>query len=160
MKMNHGVKYGLLTAIASILYIVVLHFAGQITNNLLMALALLLLIGGIILAHLSYKKANQGEMSYGKGLLIGTILSLVAAIVTRIYLYIHIKFIDTELLDYYAETQSMAFEQRGMDPEQIDAVISGPMFSAEGFVLMGLAFYFIVGVILSLIIAAITKKKA
>ena len=47
-----------------------------------MTLALLLLIGGIILAHLSYKKDHHGELSYGKGLLIGTILSLVAAIVT------------------------------------------------------------------------------
>lgn len=158
--MNHGVKYGLLTAVATIAYVIVLHFAGQITNNLLMTLALLLLIGGIILAHLSYKKANQGQMSYGKGLLIGTILSLVTAIVTRIYLYIHIKFIDSELLDYYVEVQSFALEQRGTDPEQIDAIIAGPMFSAEGFALMGLVFYFIVGVILSLVIAAITKKKA
>lgn len=157
--MNHGVKYGLLTAIATIAYFILLHFAGQITNNLLMTLSLLLLIGGIILAHLSYKKANQGEMGYGKGLLIGTILSLVAAIVTRIYLYLHIKFIDSELLDYYVEAQSMGMEQRGIDPEQIDAITSGPLFSAEGFALMGLVFYFIVGVILSLIISAITRKK-
>jgi hypothetical protein len=158
--MNHGIKYGLLVGVASVVYLVLLHVAGAMTSTLLQSLSWLLLIAGIILAHLSYKKSNQGLMGYGKGLLIGTVVTIVSTVISQIYTYIHIKFIDSELLDYYVENQTYAMEQRGMEPEQIDALAASPLFSAEGFVLMGFLFTVIIGIILSLIIAAITKKTA
>jgi len=158
--MSHGVRYGVLAGVISSAYYFSLQIIGLMTNSVMQALPLLILVAAIVLAHLSYKKANNGLMGYGKGMLLGVVASFLFAVITRIYLYIHLKFIDAELLEHTMDQQAFAMEQAGYEPEMIEQALASPMFTIEFVAMAGMAFSFIIGVILSLIIAAITRKKA
>ena len=151
--MSQGVRYGVLAGVICAAYYFLLQVIGLMTNSVMQALPLLILAAAIVLAHLSYKKANDGLMGYGKGLLLGVVTSLLFAVITRIYLYIHLRFIDSELLDFN-------MEQAGYGPEAIERALANPMFTIEGIAIAGVVITFIIGVILSLIIAAITRKTA
>jgi hypothetical protein len=130
------------------------------TNSVMQALLLLILIAAIVLAHLSYKKANDGLMGYGKGLLLGVVVSLLFAVITQVYLFIHLKFINAELLEHKIDQQAFAMEQAGYGPEAIEQALASPIFTIEVGAIAGIVVTFIIGVILSLIIAAITRKTA
>jgi hypothetical protein len=158
--MSHGVKYGVLAGVIGAAYLFLLQITGLVTNNWMGTLALAIWVAAIVLAHLAYRKANQGVMSYGKGLIIGIVVASISAVIGRVYLYIHLKFISSEMLDYYVDTSAAAMEQYGLGQEAIDLALTGWRFTLSGFVLIGLAVSLALGVILSLIIAAITKKKA
>jgi hypothetical protein len=158
--MSHGVRYGVLAGIICAAYYFLLQLAGLITNGVMQALLLIILIAAIVLAHISYKKANDGLMGYGKGLLLGVVVSLVSAVISRGYLYIHMRFIDSELLDHTMDQQAIAMEQAGYEAELIEEALASPLFTIEGATIAGLAASFVIGVILSLIIAAITRKTA
>ncbi|QNP51020.1 DUF4199 domain-containing protein [Hymenobacter qilianensis] len=75
-----GLRYGLLTGIVSIIYSFILLAANLEQNTALSLLGIVILIGGIFLAHKNYKENNGGFMSYGQGLGIGVILSLVSGL--------------------------------------------------------------------------------
>jgi hypothetical protein len=157
--MNHGVKYGLVVGVANVVYMVLLQVAGLMTSKIFQTLGYLLLIAGIVLAHLAFKKANQGLMGYGKGFGIGTVVTIISTVISHIYMYIHVKFINSEMLDFARESQIYAMEQTGAEPEQIDALVA-VIFSPGIFTLISFVVTVIIGIILTLIIAAITKKAA
>jgi hypothetical protein len=122
--------------------------------------AFLILIAAVVLAHLSYRKANRETMGYGTGVLLGIVVTAISALISRVYLFIHLKFISAELLDYTVEKQALAYEQYGLGPEEIDRALAGWTYTLPGFVILGFAISLVLGVILSLIIAAITRKSA
>jgi hypothetical protein len=157
---SHAVKYGVLVGLVSSAYMFLMQILGQITNPWLSAAAMLFWIAGIVLAQLSYRKANQGIMGYGMGVLLGIVVTAISVPISRAYVYIHLKFISTELLDYTMDRQALAYEQYGLGPEEIDRALAGWTYTIPGFVLLGLVISLLMGVILSLIIAAITRKSA
>jgi hypothetical protein len=158
--MSHGVKYGVLAGLGGAVYLFLLHIIGLATSTPLQLLGHLIWIGAIVLAHLAYKKANQGVMGYGKGLLIGIVVASISSLIANAYLFIHLKFISSELLDFTIDTQLARLEQAGYEPELIEQALASPMFTIPGLALAGLVVGIILGVIVSLIIAAITRKKA
>jgi hypothetical protein len=157
--MSHGVKYGVLAGLGGAVYLFLLHITGLATNTPLQLLGHLIWIGAIVLAHLAYKKANQGVMGYGKGLVIGIVTSAISSIITYAYFFIHLKFISSELLEVTMDRQAFALEQGGYNEEMIEQALASPMFTIPGFVIAGLVVGILLGVVVSLIVAAITKKK-
>jgi len=157
--MSHGVKYGVLSGLSGAVYLFLLHIIGLATNTPLQLLGNLIWIGAIVLAHLAYKKANQGVMGYGKGLLVGIVVTSISSLISSAYFFIHLKFISAELIDFTIDTQLARMEQAGYEPELIEQAVASPMFTIPGFVLTGLVVGIMLGVIVSLIVAAITRKK-
>ena len=157
-----AVRYGLLTGIVSIIYAFMLLAANLEQNTALSLLSLLILIGGIFLAHKNYKDNNGGFMSYGQGLGIGTIVSLISGLLGSIFRYIYMSFIDPSAAQRAIDQARAKLEEAGtMSDAQIDQAVqmsqrfsSGPVGVAVGIIMS-----VIVGFLLSLIIAAITKHN-
>jgi hypothetical protein len=156
-----AVRYGLLTGLISIIISYGLNMAG-LENSPAKWLTSLVLVGGIFLAQNAFKQQNQGFMSYGQGLKIGTLLAGIAGILSAISSYVYITFIDPDFLNRIMDKTRAEMEAKGtMSDAQIDQamgwtskMMNGPMMFVS--VLVG---SLIMGFLASLIITAITKNS-
>ncbi|WP_185816989.1 DUF4199 domain-containing protein [Hymenobacter metallilatus] len=154
-----GIRYGLFVGIiASILSFLQMSFI-QDPETPFRWLSTVVSIVGIWLAHKQFKQVNAGFMSYGQGLGIGTILSVVAGLISSVFGYLYVSFIDPAYMNRVMELQRAKMEARGMD----DAQIEQGMAMAEKFssgpivILFGLILVVIIGFVISLIVSAFTK---
>jgi len=157
-----GIRYGILIGLLIIIYSFVLFVTGQEMNQALGWISIAVLpIVGIFLAHKAFKQANQGFMSYGQGLGIGVLLSLISGSLTTIFSYIYRTFIDPDLAARMLEKMRAKLEAVGnMSDTQIDQMLSmSTKFSTGpiGFA-VGILSALLLGLVFSLVIAAITKN--
>jgi hypothetical protein len=154
-----ALRYGLLTGLVTVIYSFILYVSGYSENKGLSLLGTVILIGGIVLAHKYFKKENGGFMRYGQGLGIGSLVSVVVGLMSGIFMYIYIKFIDSGYLDKIRETQIAELEKRNMSEEQIEQAmaITKKMMNPEMMVVWAVIGTLFIGFFLSLIISAITK---
>lgn len=156
-----GIRYGVLTGLVSVIYSFILLAARQEGNTPLGLLAFVIWIGGIWMAHKYYKANNEGFMSYGQGLTIGVILSLVSGVMGAIFRYIYMEFIDPAAMQRGMELARTKLEEKGgLSDEQIDQAIAMSQKFSSGPVGLVIAIVsaVVIGLILSLIISAITKN--
>lgn len=157
-----AVHYGLLTGLVSIIYLFVVYVARLESNTAVGWLAVVFSVGGIYLAHQTYKAQHGGFMSYGEGLGIGVLLSLVSGLLTAVFNYVYREFIDPELGERMMEAVRAKMEAGGnVSDEQIEGMVkmtaklsSGPLGFAVGLVTAA-----VFGVVLALIVSAFTKNK-
>ena len=155
-----ALRYGLITGIITVIYSLILNLTEQnISNPWLGYISFIILVIGIVMAHKHYKTENNGFMTYGQGLGIGSLLSLVVGALSGIFTYIYIKFFDSTFIERMQEQQVVEFEKRGMSDEQIEQAIqmSQKFTSPELIVVYAILGTLLFGFILSLIISAITK---
>ncbi len=154
-------KWGLITGLIMIVYSVIINMSGQIGNQALSSVSYLFLIIGIFMAHKEFKNSGDGFMSYGKGLGLGTLTTLIAAVLSAIFSYIYMTMIDPTIMDVIRDQQIMEMEGRGMSDAQIEQSLSMmESFMSPGFISIVAVFIVtLVGFILSLIITAFTKNS-
>ena len=156
-----AVRYGVLTGLVSIIFAFVILATGQLTNTPLQFVGLIIPIVGIYLAHKAFKGQNGGYMSYGQGLGIGTLLSVISGVISVAFNYLYKEFIDPELSKQILEQTRAKLEQGGnMSDAQIDQAmsISSKFSSGPISLVIGLLSSIILGVVISLIVAAFTKN--
>jgi hypothetical protein len=149
-----------MTGLLSIIISLVL-FMTSLDQSPAKWLSIVVLIGGIVMAHSFFKRSNGGFMSYGQGLSIGSIISVIVGVLSGIFSYIYMTFVDTDFMARTMEKARADMEAKGnMTDEQIDQAMamsqkftSGPLMIV--FAILGTL---IMGFILSLIISAITKN--
>jgi type IV secretory pathway VirB2 component (pilin) len=157
-----ALRYGLLTGVISVIYSFILLASNLEQNTALALLSVIILIGGIFLAHKNFKENNSGFMSYGQGLGIGTLVSLVAGLLGGIFRYVYMEFIDPAAGQRALDQARAKLEEAGnMSDAQIDQAVqmsqrfsSGPIGIVVA--VLGSA---LMGFLITLIIAAITKHN-
>ena len=156
-----AIRYGLITGLVLIIYSAVLQITGLATNQVLGYVSYLFLIGGIIMAIKGFKNSNDGYMSFAQGLGLGSILSGIAGLLSAIFMYVYIKFIDNSFIEKIQEIQIAAMEEKGMSDEEIDQAmeIAGKFMTPEIMFIFGILGMLFIGFILSLIISAIMKNE-
>lgn len=155
-----AIRYGLIVGIISVIYSLLLNITElSFTQKYLSWLSFIILVVGIYLAHNHFKRENTGFMTYGQGLGIGTMLSGIVGLLSGIFTYIYVKFIDNGFMERMQEMQVEELEKRGMSDEQIEQALkmSEAMTSPEMLVVWAIVGTLIFGFLLSLVIAAITK---
>lgn len=156
-----ALKYGLITALVSIVYTLILMVLDMSDNTWLSSLSFIIMIAGIVLAMKEYRTLNYGFMSYGQGLGIGTIVSAISGLLSGIFMWLYTSFVDTEYMARMRDKQVEAMLDQGLSDEQVDAAISmsesfqGPLTMILG----GLIGAIVVGFLLSLILSAIMKRN-
>ncbi len=101
-------------------------------------------------------------MSYGRGVGTGTLISLYSGLMSSVYSFIHFKFVNTEFADYQIAMIRQKWEAAGMgeaqmaQAEKFTRAMMGPVAQA----ILTPVFVVIIGVVCSLIIAAIVKRPA
>ncbi|MBL6448032.1 DUF4199 domain-containing protein [Fulvivirga sp. 29W222] len=154
-------KYGLILGVISIALFLVTVFAGLIGNQAMQYVGYIPTIILIIYAHKEFKSEGDGFMSYGQGLGSGTLLVLIGTVISTVFFYVYVKFIDSSFMEIVREKQLEGMQEQGMSEEQIDqamAMASGfmtPEFISVIAIFMTVFF----GFILSLIISAFTKNS-
>jgi uncharacterized membrane protein (DUF485 family) len=156
-----AVKYGLIQgALAFVLFLVV-TLSGMKQNWVSSVINIAVLIVLMVLAHREFKKTHEGIMTYGQGVGSGTLLSVVASVLTCILLYIYVGFINTGYSAAALQAQRVVLEQRGLAGAQLDQALAftGAMLTPTGIVVTALISGVIVGVLVALIVSIFTRDS-
>ena len=155
-----ALRYGLITGFITVIYSLILFLANQNTNSYLGWISYIILIGGIVLAYKEFKRENE-FMSYGQGLGIGTLIGAVTGLLSGIFLYVYVQFVDTGFLDKIRETQIIEMEKRNLSDEQIEqALAMSANFTGPGMMLvMAVLGSIVLAFLCSLVIAAIMRNS-
>jgi len=156
-----ALKYGLITAVVSIVYNTILIIAEQNQNQALSALGAVILIVGIVYAMREFKSNNDGFMSYGQGLSIGTLLAAISGLLGSAFIIFYSQFIDTNYIQKLIDNSQADMERRGMSDAQIEAgmEVSAKFMSPGIMFAAGILFSVFFGFIIALIVSAIMRRN-
>jgi hypothetical protein len=153
-------KYGLIQGVVSAAVSIVSTLAaikpswagGVLTTALLVVL--------MILAHREFKNTHNGVMTYGEGLGSGTLLSIIAAIVAAVLLYIYVQYINTNFFATAIRAQQALLEQRGLTGAQAQQAMSilGAVMTPVGIAVSSLISGVVVGFVVALIATIFTQS--
>ena len=157
-----GMRYGLIMALIAILYFVVMNVAGvDMTQGIGRWGSFLFYIAIIVLGQKNYKDNGNGFISYGEGMGITFWISLITSVISSIFTYVYIKFIDSGFVKQMMEKQEEAMADRGMSQDQIDQAmkIASKFMTPEMLFVFGLIGGFLMILVVGLIITIFTQKK-
>ncbi len=156
-----AMTYGLYLGLALVVYSLILYMASQNFNQGLNSLSYLIIAGGLFFSLKHYRnKVNSGVLSYGSGLKLGVLVALFAGFISGVFSYILFS-IDSTLIDQMIQVQQQAMLESGMKEDQVAQMeemmrnMSNPMI----LVLSSIFSMAFIGLIFSLVIAAIVKKN-
>lgn len=157
-----GVRFGLIAALIGIAYFLVLNVAGiDQTQGVWNWVGYAITLAFVILAQKHFKDKGDGYMSYGQGIGVAFWMGVVSAVISSIFTYIYIKFIDTGFLQLVKDRQIEAMQQKGMSDEQIDQgmKMAAMFMTPEAMLIMILVGGIIATIIIALIVTIFTQKK-
>ena len=155
-----SMKWGLILGVVSIALFIVYVLIDVVGESWVSWIGLIPLILVVVLAHKEFKDYGDGFMSYSQGLGIGILVSLYSAILSSVFNFIYVKFIDTEFTAKLMEKIEMQWEEVGMTEQQMDTArgFTETMMSPVVGFFIGIIFAVFFGFIISLILSAITKN--
>jgi Protein of unknown function (DUF4199) len=155
-----ALKWGVILGIIFIIYSTGIMVSGQLGNKTFSYLSFIILGGGIFFGMREFKTENLGFMSFGQGLGLGTLMSVISSMISGFYSTAYTKFIDPTIPDQMIKIQISEMEKRGMSDDQIEQALEmTQIFRNPGFSFIFVLFITVLtGFVLSLIITAIIKK--
>ena len=156
-----ALRYGLLTGLVSIIISFVINVA-HLEATPAKWLASLVLVAGIVLAQRFYKLHNAGYMSYGQGMGISMLLSLVVGVLSSIFTYVYVTVIDTDIINRIMEKTRSDMESRGgISDEEIDrAMQMTTKFMTPGYMsVMVVVLSLLSGLLIGLVVSAFIKHS-
>lgn len=155
-----SMKWGLILGVILIGFGIVIQLAGLIGNQAVSWINFVFVGVIMYMAHKAFKDEGDGYLSYGQGLGIGTLVTVIGSVISTVFTYVYIKFIDDSMIAIIKEQQYDKMIEQGMPEDQIDKAMemSAAFMTPEIIVVMGILFTVFFGFILSLIISAITKN--
>jgi hypothetical protein len=158
------VNYGLILGVIGVLISLILYATGNSLKlnwvNGVAGFAAMIVI--ITLGIKKFKAGNGGYLTFGQGVKIGMFIALLSAVVSIIYNFIFLNFIEPDFMNQVLEVQRAAWEEANMTQDQIEGAesmfktFSSPVITSL-FAIVGAAFF---GFIISAIASAIMKKSA
>jgi hypothetical protein len=154
--------YGGITGGAILLHSVLLYALDASFSGYSQVAAYILPLALISLVLFLYRKEYRGGyMSYSQSLGMGTLIMVVAGIISAVYMYIFIKYIDPDFVKVIIQMQEDKMLAKGMDEATIEQAMSfTEKFKSAGF--MAFSGFFssvIMGVIISAIVSIFLKKE-
>ncbi|MGY3087886.1 uncharacterized membrane protein (DUF485 family) [Hymenobacter sp. UYAg731] len=155
-----GLRYGLLTGLVSIIISFALNIV-QLEQSPAKWLSIVILTGGISLAQRFFKQQNAGFMSYGEGLSMGMMLTLVSGVMGAVFSYIYISFMDNGMIARMLDKARTDMESRGgASDEQIDQAMqmTAKFMTPVAISLLVVLFSLLFGLAISLVVSAVNKN--
>jgi len=164
--MPTAIRYGLIGGLASIIFGTVMNIlgmgAGTGNDTLNSVISLVIFAAVIYLALTKHRDEDLGGfMSYGRGLGLGVLTSLIMGVLASLFTYIYVGFIDPSITEVILERTLEQYEEMGMPEDQIEMSMSWvkSMMSPIGMATFQVIGSAIMGFIASLIISAVVKKN-
>ncbi|MEJ7646295.1 MAG: DUF4199 domain-containing protein [Chryseolinea sp.] len=156
-----GIRFGMIFGVISIVYFLIFVLADlDMSQGLGRWGTTIISFVIVFLAHKYYKENGDGFMSYGQGIGIGFWTGMVASVVSSIFTYIYLKFIDDSFLTTIRDKAVEEMQAKGQSEEQIEMAMKFmTMFTnPEAMLVMGIVMGIITLVVVSLIISIFTQK--
>jgi len=153
---------GVILGIVLIIYSVILYMFNLSLVKGLNYVNYIFIIAGLIWFTKNYRDNSLGgNISYGHALGYGTIIVILAALISTIYSYVLMKYIDPSLIDKMIAQGEQEMINQGMTDDQIELTQSmSKKFMQPGLMnTMVFVFFSIINFIIALITSAIVKKE-
>jgi len=164
-KKSVSLKWGAISGLIGIIVFVIQDFAGLAGNQtygwVMMVVGIAIGVTILTMAHKEFINGGDGFMSYGEGLGIGTLMALISSIISSVFTYIYVSFVNPAYIDNIKEIQMMELEKQGMTDAQIEQAMQiGGMFTSPiGMTIMGIVGGVFMGFLMALIVSAFTKNS-
>ncbi len=160
---KHSVNYGLIGGFLTIAYSLILWLSGLMEMKSLSMLGFLILAFVIYLGAKTYReKYNEGWLTYSEAFKIGFFVVLIVAVLSIIYQYIFLNYIDPQFVAHQlAEAENRILEARpDISDEDLKKAmdLTAKFTSTSVMAIMGFVSNLIFGSILALIVAIFAKK--
>ena len=159
-KITSPAVKGIIISLFLIVFALAIQFLNLSKNKGLSSLQFLLLLTGIIWSAISFAKQMNGNVTFGNIFVHAFKTTAAVTAIMIVYTIISIKFISPEIINQALDEARTNMESKNMSDDQIDKAIN---FTKKFFVPLTiggvLLFFMIVGVIGSLIGAAVAKKN-
>jgi uncharacterized membrane protein (DUF106 family) len=172
--LQFALTYGAILGVVSVIFSIIMYIAGFMPTSFSKMFIVLIISLGISIIFVSagmkgYRdKVLDGSISFGQAFLVGMSIIVVSAIIGSLYNLIFTTIIDPDYMDRVMEaTKNSTYEwmnSKGLPDAQIEEAMDKMDKQKEGMTPLknfskGLISSLIFGAILSLIIAAFTKKN-
>ncbi|MCU4154520.1 DUF4199 domain-containing protein [Carboxylicivirga sp. A043] len=157
-----ALTYGLYLGLALIVYSLIIYLIGLTGNQGASWLSYVIIIGMLAYAMMNYRdKVNGGFLKYGQGVGLGTLTAIYGGVLSSVFTFILMKYIDPALIDQIVNKALEDAMAKGTPEEQLEMVekMVRMFTSPMAILLMGILGSGIMGAIISLILAAIFKKE-
>lgn len=164
-----GTKYGGIAALITILLGLVFHVAGlsdyteqnSPTNWIASVLNWVVMGGAMYMGMKKYKEEAGGYMTFGQGFSVGFWASLIIMIASAVWIFIFFSFVEPGLMDTIMEATRDNMLEQGQSEEQVDQAMqyTAMFMKPWSFALFGGISVLITGIIIALIVAAISQRK-
>lgn len=156
-----ALKWGVILGVAQIAFSTLIFVTDNFGNNTLGSVTYLLIAVALVLAMRDFRTLNGGYMAYGEGISVGTLTAAISGLLSSLFSVFYMTVIDTNVMQRVIDkTREQMEEQGNLSDEQIDQAIEITQnFQSPGILFaIGVIGSAIIGLIFSLIIAAIMKK--
>lgn len=156
-----SMTYGLYLGLALVVYYLVLYVANQFFNPGLGYVVYLIIAGGLFFSMKHFRdKLNAGVLTYGNGVKLGVLVAVFSGFISGVFTYV-LFIIDPTLIDQMIQVQQQALIESGVPDSQIELVeeMMRKRSNLAVIVISSLFSMALVGLLISLIVAAIVKKN-
>lgn len=158
--LKSSLNYGLITGIAMIVFSLLVWMLDAMFVTGINMVSYLILAGGIFLGTKAFRDNVQGGfMSYGQGLGVGTLIALVAAVLSGVFSMIMMKYIDPDLIDKMMAVTEEQMLKNNVPEEQMQAGLEMSRKMMSFAWIIAIFTTTLIGFIISLIVSAILKKN-
>jgi len=157
-----SLTYGLYLGIALVLVSVVFYATGHTFAKSANYVTYAVMIIGIALAQINYRKSLGGFMSYGQAVGLGLLTMVFASIITGFFTYLLHTVIDPSLQDQLRLTiEEQLVKQGNVPEEQMDMAIEMATIFQKPAIMFVMSIFggAFVGLLISLITSIFTQKK-
>lgn len=156
-----ALKYGAIFGVIGLVFTAVLYVFDLMMIPLLPYVGFIIHAAGINLAMKEYKNANEGFLSFGEALSLGTLMSTITGFIISIFVIVYTQFIDTLYNEKILSKLQDTWAKSGMDDAKIEMATSWTKMTLSP----GISFflqiigYVIIGFLISLVVGAILRKN-
>jgi hypothetical protein len=160
----HTLIYGVGTGLVLIVYTLIMYVANLYLSQTMQYLSFVVLIAGMVIGSIQYRKvALKGFMTYGQAFSVNFLIGLFATIVSVIFIFFYVKYINTGMLDELLAQARIKIEAKAgnMSQEQLDQAMSMTerFMTPVGMVIWGFLGNAFWAAVFSLIISIFIKKN-
>lgn len=157
-----AIKWGVINGVIAIAAFIIYDLLGIMGESWVGFIGFAIFFAIVLMAHNEFKHGGDGYMSYGQGLGLGTLASLISALISSAFTFIYVSFINTELPGFLRDNQIQSLEESGQSQSQIDQAM--PFIemttSPVAMVIFGVVFGVFFGFLVSLVVSIFTKNQA
>ena len=163
------VRYGLIGGLAYIIVLLITQLTGLSEPGNTAGGVIGFLLNTAIMAGIAIYSIRQyrdeglhGHIAFGKALQCAFLAILLAGVISSVFAFVYYSVIDTSYLTEQLEAAQRTLQDRNMSEEQIEAAmnIQRSVMTPGGILVIGVFFNALVGIIVSLIVAAVMKRPA